>query len=82
MAYENKNTVQKLETAPQLGALAALPGDSGLIPSAHMAAHNHLLIPVPGDLTPTSGHPRYKTCHVVHIHIGKYPDTGQKIKIN
>lgn len=27
----------------QVGALAALPEEPGLIPSAHMAAYNHML---------------------------------------
>lgn len=29
--------------AQQLGVLAALREDPGLVPSAHMAVHNHLL---------------------------------------
>lgn len=43
------------EMTQWLRALAGLPDDLRLIPSTHMAVHNHFLTPIPEDLTLSSG---------------------------
>jgi hypothetical protein len=41
--------------AQQLRAVTVLVEDQGLISSTHLAAYNHLLTPVPGEPSPSSG---------------------------
>lgn len=57
---------------PQLRALAAFPQEPGSAPRTYMAAHNHLLAPVPGN--PTSslglhGHQTHKVFIPIHRQI-------------
>lgn len=61
--------------AQQLGELAGLAGDSGLVSRNHVVSHSHLIL-VPGDLTPSSGCHGYCT-YMMHIY-----NQAPKRKIN
>jgi hypothetical protein len=48
--------LEESDVGLELRALGALPEDPGLISSTYVAAHNCLVIPVLGDLTPSHKH--------------------------
>jgi hypothetical protein len=66
----------------QLKALATLAKDPGLIPSTHLATHDHpFTTSVPSDLVPSSGLQGFCT-HMVYIHRHIQDKKKQKKKKN
>ena len=57
--------------AQQSRVLMAFAEDLDLVPSSHMAAHNHLT-PVPGDLMPSSELLGNMHSMCAHVHAHKY----------
>jgi hypothetical protein len=68
--------------AQQLKLLASLPVDAGSILSTQVAAHNSLVIPVPGDQMPSSDLLQHQACTwYTNIHTqAKHPNSYNKIK--
>ena len=66
--------------AQQLKLLASLPVDAGSILSTQVAAHNSLVIPVPGDQMPSSGLLQHQACTwYTNIHTqAKHPNSYKK----